>query len=564
MLRTLQIENLAVIEHARLDLDGGFTCLTGETGAGKSILLDAVGLLVGARASVEMVRTGASYGLVQGAFADVSDDTALLLLQEQGIPAAEGDVVVSREVWPQGKTVARVNGRLVTVSFLRMLGARLVQQHGQHDAAALMHADEQLRLVDRFGGETAAGAMRRYREAYEHARDARRRLHQAQHGAHERARRIDVLRFETEEIAAAHLKSGEDVRLRKLRARLAHASRLHEMADDVYDTLYEGVGRSASVQADLHRLQSEIAALCPHDDSLQELLDYVETAQANLAEATEFVRHYRDELAFDPAKLERLETRLALIDGLLRKYGATVDDVLAYETRARQELDDCLGGDEHVSALAAAVAAADEQLTAAAHALRSARQAVVLRLQGELEQRLSQLRMPHIQIVIQLEETEFGPEGADAITMLLSANAGEQLRPLAKIASGGELSRIMLALHAALADAAPQSTLIFDEIDAGISGRAATAVARQMAELGMRQQVLCVTHLPQMAAQAQSHILIEKSEVAGRTQTAVRVLSGEQRETELARMIAGEHLTDSTVASARDMLKKAHAQHGAV
>ncbi len=557
MLRRLHVEDLALIENLDWNPSSGFTCLTGETGAGKSLLLDAVGLLLGRRANVDMIRSGSDRLFVEGLFSLAGSraaDVVVALLAEQGIACEDGELVIWREVNSSGKTAARVNGRLVTAQLLRAVGQWLVHQHGQHDSMLLMRKEEHLALLDAFGGDEVDAARRVYQELYDLHGAAKKELSVALQDKKDRMQRLDVLTFQLREMEEARLREGEEVHLGRLRDRWQHAERLYSVTRDAYEQLYDGQPRCPSVLAVLAELKSAVSSAVAHDAELNELLEYLDVAEVHLSEAADFARRYKELLEFDPEKLKRLEDRLAVLDRLFGKYGASSHEVLAYMAEAAAERDRLVHYDETVVSLRQRLDEAAERLRAAAGSLRHKRRSAAQVMERELQAELERLHMPSVQLFLRVNPVAPGPSGADEAELLFSANRGEEPRPLARIASGGELSRIMLAVVQVLAGRNPVDTMVFDEIDAGISGRAAQAVADRVAHIARHHQVLCVTHLPQMACRAAEHMLIEKSVDQGRTATRIRTLSAEDRVEELAKMMGGERVTDTTRQQAREML----------
>ncbi len=561
MLRELQIRNLALIESLDLHLENGFTCLTGETGAGKSILLDAVGLLLGVRASAQWVRTGADKAVVEGAF-DLSEAATIdlsLLLEKQGIDMVDDQLILSRELFSTGKTVARLNGHLVTVQLLRDIGHLILHQYGQHDSTLLLKKEEHIGLLDRFAHEEMAPYKDAYTTAYNAYRAAKQALLEAEQGEKERAQRMDQLDFQIKEIEQARIKLGEEEKLTVLRNRLHFAERLQSASEAVYQQLYEGRGRDhAAILAVLYDLLHDVEQAQEYDKTLSELYEYLEVARVNLSEAAEFARKYREDIDFQPERLQKVEDRLAILERLFRKYGENEERVLLYEKQAREELTNLLHHDEWLERRRQDMSCLYEQLQVAAQELSQQRRDAAVRLKDALEKELFDLMMPNVKLCVDIQTVNFRSDGTDDVEILLSANLGEVPKPLAKIASGGELSRIMLAFAQVLITDTAIDTMIFDEIDTGISGRAAQAVAQKLIKIASRMQVLCVTHLPQMASAAQHHLFIEKTIQDERTRTVVFSLSKEERVTELARMINGENITEKTRANALEMLKQNH------
>ena len=561
MLRELQIRNLALIESLNLHLDHGFTCLTGETGAGKSILLDAVGLLLGVRASAQWVRTGTDKAIVEGAF-DLSDEAIRdlsILFEKQGIDMVDDQIILSRELFSTGKTVARLNGHLVTVQLLRDIGHHILHQYGQHDSTLLLRKEEHISLLDRFAHEDIASYKDVYKTAYNAYRAAKQALLEAEQGEKERAQRIDQLDFQIKEIEQARVKLGEEEKLTVLRNRLHFAERLQSASEAVYQHVYEGSGRDkVSILAILYDLLHEVGQAQEYDQTLSELYEYLEVARVNLSEAAEFARKYREDIDFQPQRLQKVEDRLATLERLFLKYGENEERVLLYEKQAQEELTNLLHHDEWIERRRQDVDSSYEQLQIAAQELSQKRHNAAVRLKEALQKELLDLMMPNVTLCIDIQKVNFRSDGADDVEILLSANPGEVLKPLAKIASGGELSRIMLAFAQVLIADSPIDTMIFDEIDTGISGRAAQAVAQKLTKIASHMQVLCVTHLPQMASAAQHHLFIEKIIQDDRTRTVVHTLSKQERITELARMMNGENITEKAKANALEMLKQNH------
>ena len=558
MLRTLVVQNLALIESIELDLSHGFTCLTGETGAGKSILLDAVGLLLGSRGSAELIRTGEDRALVEGNF-DVTDKIADMVetaLNELGIVFNGTELIVSREINRAGKSLARINGRMITVAALRNLGKILVQQHGQHDNLILLKKDEQLRLLDDFHLPTILPILTKFQEIFKAHQELSRRLQEADRNSREQAQRLDFLRMQVMEIGAAKVKIGEEVALRERRGMLQHADRLQHATESVYTSLYEGSGTSPAINGSLYRLSREIAAVVELDKGLAELKEYLETAQVNLAEAAEFSRAYRDKLNFEPEELGKIEDRLAILEKLFRKYGQNEQEVLTYDQRALDEIHELENIDESMAGWLDEKQQLEAKLAELATQLTAVRNLAAREFEEQVQTELAKLSMPNVRLAIKFHSVPYYDKGADEVEIFFSANQGEELKPLAKIASGGELSRFMLALAKVLAGAAPTDTMIFDEIDTGISGAAAQKVAQTIVEISKYHQVLCVTHQAQMACMADEHMIIEKNVSHERTFTLVRPLIGEERIEELAKMLGGQLVTATTRSHARELLMR--------
>lgn len=559
MLRALHVRNLALIEEVELQFEPGFTCLTGETGAGKSILLDALGLLLGARASSDMVREGADRAFVEGLF-DLSDHPPEVaeLLEENGVLLTDGQLIVNREVASTGKTIARLNGRLATVQLLRDVGQRMVHQHGQHDSVGLLRKEEHLSVLDAYAGIELREALAEYESLYTLRKQLAAELTELEQTARERVQREDILEFQTREIREARLRPGEEDELRERKGRMRYAERLQAAVDDVYEKVYEGNSRVPAIAGELDRLAQGVSHVEKHDPKLIELREYLETALVNLTEAADFVRRYRETLDFDPMELATLEERLVTLERIFRKYGDSSAQVLSHLKDIEEEKARLSHRDDLVAATKSHLAEVGATLEKAADGLSGIRRRAAERFEQTAAEELRALGMSQTRLTVRfLPGVEsFGPKGRDDVEWMFSANQGEALRPLAKIASGGELSRVMLAIVQILADTEYVSTLVFDEIDTGISGRAAHAVADRMRALGKKRQVFCVTHLPLTASMATDHVLIEKRVKEGRTVTVARRLTPIERVEELAKMLGGERVTQATRDHARELLAR--------
>ena len=555
MLQSLYIENIAVIERADIAFDAGLNVLTGETGAGKSIVIDAINAVLGERISRDIVRTGSDEARVTALFSDLSP-AAAEALREWGIePDEDGCLLIQRTISAEGKGTCRIGGRPVTVSILRDVGRRLVNIHGQHENQALLSPERHVAYLDRLGGH--ASLLEAYRAVYERLCSLRRELDKADMDETMKARRIDLLRYQIDEIEAAELTAGEEEELEASRRLYRHA----EAVAEGMMAAKEALSGDEDTMGALSRLEGAASALSGAGRYMEEaavLSKRVENALYELEDCADELRDLLSRLEFDPAELDRVEARLDLIRRLFSKYGPGIPDVLAYAEQARQELDDIENADERQARLRQALAAAERDAAEAAARLTDARTKTAERFSKSVMEQLAFLDMPHVTMEVSITPASLSSGGADQVEFLMSANPGEPPRSIAKIASGGELSRVMLAIKSVLADADDIDTLVFDEIDAGISGRAAWKVGVKLRETargsdGSRsRQVLCVTHLAQIAAQADHHLLIAKSVRDGRTYTDVRPLDEDGRMEELARIIGGE-ATPASREAAREM-----------
>ena len=547
MLSLLHIENIAVIECADIAFDAGFNILTGETGAGKSIVIDAISAILGERAYRDMIRTGTNKASVRAVFTGVPEFS---WFAENGVDY-DPETIIQREVHLDGKNVSRVNGSLVTVSILRKLGIQLINIHGQHDSASLFDENNHLQFLDAFAENQLL--IDTYYEKYSAVAKLRKEIDRLHMDESEKLRRMETLRYQINEISKANLQIGEDETLEQRRKILQNAEKLSDGIHAAVECLYGGDDSdgAASLLAEAER---ELSRLARYTDAYQELHEKVADLMYQVEDAAEELRDARDDLSYSADELEQIESRLDIIHRLRRKYGATCEDILNYLDVAQKELDEIEFADDHVEHLKVKCEKAEKEAWDAALVLRKNRMLAANELSNRILCELAQLDMPKVQFSCDFTETELTPNGADVIAFYMSANAGEALKPLSKVASGGELARIMLAMKIVLAEQDQVATLIFDEVDTGVSGRAAQKVAEKLRSVAKTKQVLCVTHLPQLAALANTHLLIAKEERQGRTYTSVTPLNLEGRKRELARIIGGTNITETTLKSAEEML----------
>ena len=548
MLSLLHIENIAVIESADISFDQGFNVLTGETGAGKSIVIDAISAILGERAYRDMIRTGTNKASVRAVFTDVPE---LAWFSENGVEY-DPETVIQREIHLDGKNVCRVNGSLVSVTILRKLGIQLINIHGQHDSASLFDEDNHLSFLDAFGdNETLRLA---YSEKYEAVARLRREIDRMTMDEGEKLRRMETLKYQIKEIEKANLQPGEDEALEERRKILQNAEKLSSGMNEAVECLYGGDDSDGAAGL-LAQAEYALSRLARFTEAYAELQAKVSDLRYQVQDAAEEVRDARDDLSYSADELEEIESRLDVIHKLRRKYGVTCEDILNYLDNAKKELDDIEFADDHLERLKKKLKKAEKEAWEAAFALRDNRKETAASMSSRILTELAQLDMPRVQFACQFRELELTANGADAVAFYMSANAGEALKPMSKVASGGELARIMLAMKNVLAEKDRVNTLIFDEVDTGVSGRAAQKVAEKLRAVAEHKQVLCVTHLPQLAALANTHLLIAKSEREGRTYTSVTPLDIEGRKRELARIIGGANITETTLKSAEEMLR---------
>ena len=547
MLSVLHIENIAVIERAEISFDRGFNVLTGETGAGKSIVIDAISAVLGERAYRDMIRTGAEKASVMGVFTDVPE---LSWFAEFGVPY-DRDTVIQREIYLDGRNVCRVNGTLVTVTILHKLGVQLIDIHGQHDSASLFDENNHLAFLDAYADNVAM--IESYRERYDDVLRLRKQIADMTLDEGEKLRRMETLRYQIDEIAKANLSVGEDDALENRRKILQNAEKLSDGIHMAVQCLY-GDDESDGAASLLAQAERELSRLSRYTDAYTQLHSLVTDLMYQVQDVAETAKDARDDLSYSAGELEQIEARLDVIHRLRRKYGATCADILKYMEDAVNELDDIEFADDRLEKLKAECDKAESRAWNAALKLRESRIKTSQILEERILDELTQLDMPRVQFTCHFSETELSPNGVDTVAFYMSANAGEALKPLSKVASGGELARIMLAMKNVLAEQDRVPTLIFDEVDTGVSGRAAQKVAEKLRSVAVNKQVLCVTHLPQLAALARTHLLISKEEKGGRTFTNVTPLDAEGRKLELARIIGGANITETTLKNAEEML----------
>ncbi len=548
MLNLLHIENIAVIEQADISFDEGFNILTGETGAGKSIVIDAISAILGERAYRDMIRTGANKAAVQAVFTKVPQ---LPWFEENGV-VYDSETIIQREIYLDGRNICRVNGALVTVSILRKLGVQLINIHGQHDSASLFDESNHLQFLDDFAANQLLREV--YGQKYAAVIALRQEIGRMTMDEGEKLRRMETLRYQIEEISKAGLEAGEDEVLEDRRKLLQNAERLSDGMDTAVECLYGGEDTDGAA-ALLSQAQRELNKLSRYTEAYSGLQERVADLMYQVQDVAEEVRDARNALSYSSDELESIEARLDVIHRLRRKYGATCTDILAYLEKAKQELDEIEFADDHLERLKGKLQKAEKAAYDAADSLRESRKHAASLLTERILTELAQLDMPKVQFSCEFTELELTGSGADAVAFYMSANAGEALKPMSKVASGGELARIMLAMKNVLAEQDQVATLIFDEVDTGVSGRAAQKVAQKLKSVAKTKQVLCVTHLPQLAALASTHLLISKAERGGRTYTSVERLDTEGRKQELARIIGGANITEITLKSAEEMLQ---------
>ena len=552
MLSLLHIENIAIIESADISFDGGFNVLTGETGAGKSIVIDSINAVLGERTSRELIRTGAKSALVTAVFVELP---RLQWLEDHGFDPKVDELLLQREIQGDGKNVCRINGRLVTVAQLRELGRQLLNIHGQHDGQQLLDPACHLNYLDGFGKNTPLCAS--YLEGFNRMSELKRRIKSLEMDESERERRVETLIYQIGELERADLKEGEDEELNERKQLLRSAGKLTQALDGAEYALSGDENRAGACGL-IADAEGELRSVSRHSSQIAELTERLTALRVAADDIQECLWDIRRELDFSPDELDRLESRLDILYRLKKKYGHTVSDMLSYLQRSRAELEQIQVADDTIAHLQVELEKERKETVKRGKILSEARQKAAVDLQKRVEKELRDLDMPKVRF-----ETQFLPisgedgmdsTGMDQVQFLMSANVGEALKPIQKVASGGELARIMLALKNVLAEDDGIGSLVFDEVDTGVSGRAAQKVAEKMADVARHKQVLCVTHLPQIAAMAHTHFSVKKGERDGRTYTEVERLSRAGREDELARLLGGANVTQTLRGSARELL----------
>ncbi len=559
MLKSLTVWNFALLEHVQVEFQSGLNILTGETGAGKSILIDSLGAVLGARMSADMVRSGCDWLRVEAVFSLEDESLGLHeLLTQQAIDDSDKELIITRQLTRAGRSTALVNGCHVTLAILRQIGAYLVDIHGQNENLALLKEENQFHLLDGYDPDVAE-ALAAYTCAYREWREKKKAYDEKQQASREYAQRLDMLHWQDKEISEANLKAGEDEALETEIRKLSHAEKIVGSIEESYELLEGGGGSGLGVLPALSQVKKDLEDISRFDDALQNAQKMVEEAYISLQEASYELRDYGESVEFSPARLDQLQSRMDVIYRLCKKYGATLDDVLAHQEKVERELSEIENYDEDIAALEKEIAALEKELGKKAATLTELRRAAAKDLSSAIEEQLFALGMPKAQLAIRVEPAaDYGPRGRDEVAMFFSANPGEAEKPLQRVASGGELSRIALAIKtvASSRDSSVPS-MVFDEIDTGIGGRTAQMVAERIALVAQYKQVLCITHLPQIACMADAHLYILKRTEEGTTATQIRPLSERERISEIARMASGADMTTASLDNAREMVSHA-------
>ena len=553
MLEHLHIRNAALIKESEISFGDGLNILTGETGAGKSMIIDSLQFALGGRAGKDFLRHGEKQAAVEALFSVQSQALAEKLAENGIAPEEDGTLLITRTLSETGKSVCRINGSTVTVGMLKEIAEDMIDIYGQHEHQSLLNPAKHIRLLDRFCGAGFGEAMEEYKNSWQRLKELEKQLAILIGDESQREQRMDMLRFQKEEIEAAALQEGEEETLLERKKRLSSMEKLMRLTGESVTLLYDGDDRVPSACDQLGDALAKLQEAAEYDAALSPLADALADGYAAVEDCARELKREAERQETDPEELERIEERLQLFYKLKRKYGGSIEAVLDFYKKAVQELDFLSNSSEKAAELSAEKAAEEKRLSALAETLTARRKATAEQVEEQIEAALHDMEMKHARFHIQMDEkADWGADGKDKVEFLISANAGEPLKPLAKIASGGEMSRVMLALKTVLVDADEIGTFIFDEIDTGVSGRTARKVGEKMRFLGGKRQILCITHLPQIAAMADNHFLIEKESDAGETVTRVTALDEEGAVREVARLM--NDVTETTLAAARELL----------
>ncbi len=561
MLTQLDIQNIALIDRLNLEIGQGLNVLTGETGAGKSILIDSINAVLGERVSRDLIRTGKDKAIIEAVF-QYENAGIDRILEETGIDRDEGNIILSREISLSGKNTCRINGRLVNVSMLKQIGELLLDIHGQHDNQSLLKTETHIDLLDAFGGKAIEKVKTEYLELYAQYKNIKSKLHSLAGDKGEMARRMDMLNFQIDEIKNARLKKGEDESLTAKRQVLANSEKIMNSIVSAYELLNEGSDTGGkSVLYNSNKALQELASVLKYDPELNSISEKLESVIYQLEDICEELRSRREADEYNPDELMSIDERLDIITRLKRKYGSTLEDVMDFLDRSRREYEELLQSESLAEELNKQLASLSQKLYESAEKLNTEREKAAVVLEKNITAELENLEMKNSSFKVELsfnkDEKYFSKNGLNSAEFLISSNAGEPLKPLSRIASGGEMSRIMLAIKTILANVDAIPTLIFDEIDTGISGKAAQKVGERLSYISRTHQVLCVTHLSQLACMADNHLYIEKNSDGENTYTTVRKLDHKGRVQEIARIIGGSDITALALKHSEELIEAA-------
>ena len=551
MLLEISIKNFAIIEAISLNFEKGMTVLTGETGAGKSIIIDAMNLMLGARATTDVIRHGAPKAEIEGLFSVENSRLLLELFDEQGLELGD-EIIIRREILQNGRSVSRVNGQMVNLSVLRAIGQHLVDIHGQHDQEELMRPQLHIQMLDEFGDAAFLDLKETYQTSFDAYRKMRKQVLEVKKNQQEHKARIEMLEFQMAEIDAANLQAGEDLALNQERDKLINHKNIADTLTNAYSMLDN---EEFSSLANVRSAMNDMESVEEYDPEYREISSSLSETYYVLEDITKRLEDIIDDLDFDGNRLMQVENRLDLINTITRKYGGTVDDVLLYFTKITDEYNLLTGNNLSSEDMEAELKKLEVNLVDLAGQLASARHDLAQQLEAEIKQELQDLYMEKAQFQVRFSKGKFSREGNEMVEFYISTNPGEDFKPLVKVASGGELSRLMLAIKSAFSRKEGKTSIVFDEVDTGVSGRVAQAIAQKIHKIGQHGQVLAISHLPQVIAIADYQFFIEKISDEHSTVSTVRLLTLEERVEEVAKMLAGENVTEAALTQARELLQ---------
>ena len=554
MLQEISIKNFAIIEEIHLSFESGMTILTGETGAGKSIIIDAMGLLLGGRSSSDFVRTGKDKAEIEGLFFAGENAELDQKLESLGLERST-ELILRRDIFANGRSVCRVNGQMVNLTTLREIGELLVDIHGQHDNQELMNAKHHLRLLDEFGDENFEQIKAEYQVKFEHYKKMRQALETRQKNEQEFAQRIEILQFQVEEIEASEIDLKEDEQLQHRRDKLNNAKNIADALNTAYLALDDEEGDFSSLSG-IRTAMAELENVAEFDQDYQDLSDKTMDAYYLLEEVSTKLSTAIESIEFNPTELLQIEERILTLNTLRKKYGPELSDVLKTLEKIQLELSDLMGGTENSESLEEALKEAQAELLIASEHLNTARHAIAKELETDIKKELADLYMEKADFSVQFESGKFSSKGNEQVEFYIQTNPGEGFKPLAKTASGGELSRLMLAIKSSFSRRENKTSIVFDEVDTGVSGRVAQAIAQKIYKIAQAGQVLAISHLPQVVAIADTQFYIEKASTDDVTTSTVRKLKLEERVEEVAKMLAGDDITVEALAQAKRLLTK--------
>ncbi|KXT73650.1 DNA repair protein RecN [Streptococcus sp. DD10] len=551
MLLEISIKNFAIIEAISLNFEKGMTVLTGETGAGKSIIIDAMNMMLGSRATVDVIRHGSNKAEIEGLFSIENSRALQAIFEEQGLELSD-EIIIRREILQNGRSISRINGQMVNLSILRQVGQHLVDIHGQHDQEELMRPQLHIAMLDEFGDDEFFALKEDYQVCFDRYRRIRKQVLEVQKNQQEHRARIEMLEFQIAEIEAAELRFGEDIELNQEREKLLNHKNIADTLSNAY-TLLDNEEFSSLTNVRL--AMNEMESIEEYDSDYKELASTLSESYYVLEDLTKQLEGILDTLDFDGNRLMEVENRLNLLHTITRKYGGQVDDVLAYFEKISEEYNHLTGASLSSDEMETELKSLEKQLIQLASQLASARHKLGLALEDEIKQELQDLYMEKAQFKVCFNKGKFSREGNETVEFYISTNPGEDFKPLVKVASGGELSRLMLAIKSAFSRKEGKTSIVFDEVDTGVSGRVAQAIAQKIHKIGTNGQVLAISHLPQVIAIADYQFFIEKRSDENSTVSTVRLLKFDERVDEIAKMLAGQNVTDAAISQARELLK---------